>query len=233
MKQTLRGFVAQGMDGRKFASASLEAIYSSNTASSGSYTPKATVLVFTVATGAGGYGSVGSPSAGGAGGGAAGFKKCVLTAGQTIQWTVGAGGTSPGAAGAATTVTIPGLGLLVAGGGQGGAGAAGGAGGRCSGPWDIARAGGDGGAGGITPTAGGSPFGGGVGGSASGQYGGGGAAAGFIDLIVGSLMAGNGAGANLSVPNNTAPGGALGGASLATTSGAPGGIFIAAVAFAA
>ncbi len=220
--QKLRGFVGQGMSARKTARVSLVRVIDV-TSGSGSYTPTTNVTALIHAWGAGGSGAFNSTQvASGAGGGAAGYKSVRVAAGQTISYSVGAGGAdqntdvNDGFDGGDTTVTLPGF-VLTAGGGkkgvQGASPKSGGLGGVCSGPWTTARSGGAGGDG-VTGagTAGGSPTGGGTGGAGSGNYGGGGAAAGFTDLYPGLPAPGNGHAANSSSDASTAPGGATGGA---------------------
>lgn len=219
--QKLRGFVAQGMSGRKAQQRPTLLLVSQTDSSTGSYTATRLVDVLIYAWGGGGSGSQGATSSGG-GGGAAGYKRWRLSPGQTISWSVGAGGAEVNSAvdgndGGDTTVTIPGLGALTAGGGKKGTNGAsprpGGAGGTCSGSWDVARSGGDGGNG-VTGagTNGGSPSGGGVGGTATGDYAGGGGAAGFSDLVTG-ISAGRGGDADAGAETATAPGGGSGSAS--------------------
>ena len=193
--QTLRGWIAQGLDGRRRVSADLVSTIDVG-AGAGSYLAPVDCVVIARAWGGGGSGGADSTllRAGGGGGGAAGYRSFRMASGQWISWNVGVGGASrapdgTGNAGADTALVLPSGVVLTAGGGapgtNGGSNPIGGAGGQPTGPWDIPRIGGAGGQGGPATGAGGSPSGGGSGGAVSASYGGGGGAAGFVDLHAG------------------------------------------------
>ncbi len=196
-------------------SAGLVAHYDA-TSSTGSFTPSRGCIVILRGYGAGGGGgqSGGGNCAGGAGGGA-GYAVLPVGAGQTISWSVGAAGAAD-ADGGDTTITLPSGLVLTAGGGKkgdtGGGTRIGGLGGRCTGPWLIARTGGDGGEGnGTGGLAGASSLpGGGTGGGGASNQGGGGGAAGFTDLFPG-IAAANGILGNSATPGQTPGGGGSGG----------------------
>jgi hypothetical protein len=220
MSRGIKGFVAQGMDGRKNRSPVRLVAIKVSTSGSGSYTAIAECEALIYAWGAAGSGALDSGSvASGAGAGAAGYKRVPLARGQVLSWSVGTGGAetdadpSNGNDGGDTTVTLPWGLVLTAGGGKRGVRGAspqtGGLGGQCSGAWDLARAGGNGGNG-VTAagTAGTAGTGGGTPGNGSGNFGGGGAAAGFSDVAPGLTAGGNGQNGNSGADTSTAPGGA-------------------------
>jgi hypothetical protein len=215
--QKLRGLVGQGMNTKKSVALSFIGALDS-AAGAVSFTAKTDCFVFAYAYGAGGSGALNAGHNGGGGaGGAAGFKRLRLAAGQVISWIAGAAGTANttnstnGNDGADTIVTSPSF-TLVAGGGKGGQESSGSAlGGVPSGPWDLARTGGIGGATGGFP--GGSPAGGGTGGAGSGSMGGGGGCAGFSDLLLVGTPAISGSGGAAAPGGGGAAGGFPGGGS--------------------
>jgi len=212
MGQKLRGLVGQSMAAKKRFSTAMLA-YKDSQAGDTQYVATAACIAFVFAWGAGAQGT--NPSGGGAA--AAGFKKIKLSPGWTLSWSPGAapGPGLTGTNGGDTTVTAPGI-NLIAGGGKGPP--AGAVGGLCSGPWDIARRGGNGGIGNTDGT--GSPDpGGGIGGGHS-SGGGGGGAAGFTDILdTVSNFGGNGGGGN---STGATPGGGGGGNNLGGNAGGGG-----------
>lgn len=196
----LRGLVGQGMNGRRRFVSDLVGFVNADTGSGSITAPmECTALVYI--WGGGGSGEA-SATGGGGGGGAAAYKAVQLGAGDTITWSVGAGGVWSGTAfGGSTTISFSrGLAPMTAGGGgQGGNGL----GGTASGG-DLNRRGGDGGAQGAG-AAGSAGESGAAGAAASGTLSGGGGAAGFSELLFTS-----GAG---SAGNTTTGGGTPGGGS--------------------
>jgi hypothetical protein len=219
MGQKIRGLVGQGMVGRRQNRTALIAVTDSRT--SGSFTVPASCTAYIYGVGGGASGAGGGGGATGGGGGGAGFRLWDLTASQIVSWSAGAGGAGvagpgPGNNGGDSAIVVPGLGILVAGGGMSGAG------GLCSGLWDIARVGGAGG----TMVNGASPTGGGIGGLGSSPYGGGGASAGFSDLVPGLLIGGDGGNANTSTFVTLGAGGGSGASSIDSASGKSGRILV-------
>ena len=91
---SLRGFVGQGMGGRKSLRGALVqplAIVDA-TSGSGSLQAPATCVALIYLTGAGASGASNAGTAGGGGGGAALYKRVRLAANQNMQWSVGSGG---------------------------------------------------------------------------------------------------------------------------------------------
>jgi hypothetical protein len=211
--QDLRGFVGQGMSGRRARGVMPNRILDVTTGSGTvTLTKSATALIFLF----GGCGSGAAQNAGtrgGGGGGAALFRRVALSAGSKIAYSVGAGGagviTDPGGlgnAGGDTTLTLPDGRILRAGGGQGGvSGAASAAGGVAIGG-DVNRTGGAGGGAGIAGSAG--EDGGSSGRPApSGNEGGGGGAAGLESIIqAGGFTYGTGSDAETVSPGTSAVG---------------------------
>lgn len=201
MSQKLRGFVAQGMNGKKAPAARILAQADSSTGS-GSITATNNCVALIYGFGGGGSGG----SLGGGGGGGAVYKRARIGAGQTITYSAGAGGAiaTAGNDGGDTVITLPsGLVLKATGGRAGNNGRAGGTG--VGG--DVNRTGGAGGA--INAAGGSGEDGGGVGGLGNASGGGGGGCAGLVSVTPG-LAYGIGA-----PPTNgaTGPGGASGGSS--------------------
>jgi hypothetical protein len=220
MNPKLRGFVAQSMSGRKRTGVpSLIDIKETTTATTGTYTPTCSCIALIYAWGAGGGGVAFAGGGGAGGGGSAGFRRVRVNAGDTLTWSVGAGG-AVGVAGDDTTVTVHGA-TLTAGGGFPGVTTVGGAGGFCRGPWDTLRTGGAGGNDGAT---GETPVGGGTGAAGSGDGGGGGGSAGFSDQTP-SLPKGDGGLVNSGLAGS-APGGGGGGGAAAGGAGAVGRVLI-------
>lgn len=212
--QPLRGFVGQSMAAKKKVPAvtPIAVIDSAVTASPYIATRKCWAFVYATGAGAGG-GPQGGNDASGGGGGAALFKKLRLNPGQSISWTVGAGGLGGtgignGFDGGDTVVTAQTLTPLVAGGGKRGlhgvTPVSGGLGGIATGG-DINRSGGGGGADGSN---GGAATGGGTGGVGATHEGGGGGAAGFSET--GLLLKGGNGGDQNTIGSASAPGGGSG-----------------------
>lgn len=207
MRQPLRGLVGQDMSGRKKALTPIQRSYPPGTHT---FTVTEPGVYRFVMWGAGGGGNL--TSAGGSG--AFILAERSLAAGQSVAITVGGNvrtGTTSGANGGNTTVTLPsGLTLTAGGGTAGTAGATGGAAGSPSG-YDAAR--GDvalsGSQGGNENAAGPSGAGtdGGAGGAAGGTRGGGAGAPGSMGYRGGD----GSAGASRTVPGVGAGAGALGG----------------------
>ena len=149
MGQKLRGFVGQGVGGGKKVDAlpSLLAAPMSIASGSGNITAarKCTAVIY--AWGGGGSGADSVPAGGGGGGGCA-YKRVRLVAGQSLVYSVGAGGPATGTAigsdGGDTTVTLPSGQIMKAQGGRAGTSASGGTGGSCENA-DLSRVGGTGG----------------------------------------------------------------------------------------
>lgn len=169
----MKGFVAQGMDGRKgtLPRAPVGQMLDVFAAGSGTFTAAYSGILSIYIFGGGGGGASGA--ANGGGGGAAAFKRIRIAQGQAVPYTVGAGGAIDNPGGA-SSVTLPNSQTITAGGGS--AGNAGGAGGAPSGQYD------DGGAGGAGGTAGGTGSTGANSGNAgsNGAGGGGGGGAGGV-----------------------------------------------------
>ena len=188
VRQKLRGFVGQGVDGRKRNDRPPRMVILPVFATSGSgvvFAPTKCVALI-AAWGAGGSGAnqVLLGTAGGGGGGGFLAKRVRLAKGQSISFSVGLPGLgvptdTDGNNGGATTVTLPSGVVLTAGGGAKGTSTGGGLGGTSQ-NGDVNRAGGLGGGVGGNQS-GETPAFGGLGGTGSSGCGGGGGAAGFVD----------------------------------------------------
>jgi hypothetical protein len=164
--QRLRGFVGQGMDGRRKRPAVNIVYANSFTSGSGviAVTERSRAYVWLIGGGGAGRDSTGGNAPGGGGGGAL-YAEIPVNAGQSLAYSIGAGGSASGAGGGAggdTTLIVNGV-LLNAGGGRGGSATAG-AGGVATGGLRNYR-GGAGGAPGSAGSAG--ENGGGAGGAGS------------------------------------------------------------------
>lgn len=196
MQHGIRGWVAQGMDGRRRKPV-VEVLRADLISSgSGSITVPEHCTAYVWAIGAGGSGRTSGSNGAGGGGGGALYYECLVFSGQTISYVIGTGGAAVGTAnadgfpGTDTTVTMPGNRVLRAGGGGAGT-TTGGAGGIASGGLRNYQ----GGAGG-NPNAAGEAGGngGGAGGAAGSGLGGGGGAANPGDIPAGTLAMSVGAG---------------------------------------
>jgi hypothetical protein len=217
--------VRGGPSGRR-GSAAGDVVAQFNTPSgSGSYTPTIPVDVCIAAWGGGGSGQQNVGSCPGGSGAAAGYKVLKMYPGQTLSWSVGAGGAASGGGnglpGDDTTVTLPNGVVLTAKGGLGGAGASV-SGGPATPGWDISRAGGAGGNNAGTNGAAATP-GGGAGGVGSGTFGGGGGGAGFSDIKIG-FNGGTGANGNSATPTGNGAGGC--GCPISALTGGPGRVIV-------
>jgi len=233
----LRSFVGQQMSGQRKVRYTFLGVRDSALGHAG-YTPTQACVAFIFGSGPGGSGSYGTAGGtSGGSGGAAGFKKVFLRPGQGLSWIVGTAGASssvdPSNGSDATDTVVAGAGfVLTAGGGKGGkTNGAVAASGKYSGPWDLARNGGDGGAGGSTISGGtngaSSLPGGGNGGAKSGSgipaFGGGGASAGFTDKFEGAIS-GNGGNAGFNTLSDQGAG--SGGAAIPTAAGGSGRVIV-------
>jgi hypothetical protein len=220
VRQKLRGFVGQGVDGKKLLRGAMAQliVFADVNSGNGSISPRFAGLGLIFAWGAGGGALGGNGSDPGGGGGAALFKLVRMVSRQPISYLVGVGGNA--ADGTDTIVTLPDGRLLRAGGGKLGVGIAGGLGGQAVGG-DLNRAGGAGGGNGSGAAQAG-VFGGSFG-AAAGSIGGGGGAGGFSDqphgLSGGSGSSGNSTGNSA---NGAAPGGGAGGSFATGGIGGPG-----------
>lgn len=187
----LVGQYAQRMTSRQsYAGGRVELIGVIDATSSGSMMAPRTciALIWAWGGGASGFGNTGAQGGGGAGGV---FKFFRISKGQTISYTVGAGGAGTtnhlaGNDGGNSTVTLPNGLVLTAGGGKGN-----GTGGTASGG-DLNRPGGAGGLG----AAGATGANGALGGAVDSGAGGGGGAGGFTDRTVGMTGGAGSAGAS-------------------------------------
>lgn len=234
--QRLRGFVGQGMNGRRARVPSAGAMPVFATSGTGEITIRShcVALIYMWGAGASGCDDVGLNNTGaGGGGGAALFARVFLNLGQKLSYSVGAGGAgvtgsaTTGSDGGDSTVTLPDGRVLTAGGGKAGTrGSTGGLGGVATGG-DINRRGGKGGDGvpGTVNGVAGEGTGAGAGGAGSGSAGGGGGAGGLADVLV-DLTGGAGSAAVVGGAQGNAPGGGSGAGGTTSKAGAAGRIII-------
>lgn len=225
--QPLRGLVGQSMAAKKsHIGASIQLINATTvTSGSGSLTATRPCQALIYGIGAGGSGGASGGQGSGGGGAGAFFKRFRLAIGQSISYSVGAGGAAAsgtdGFDGGDTTVTLPNGLVMRGGGGKGGLqGPAhlGGVGADASGG-DINRSGGAGGS--STPVSDGisAGIGGGAGGLSGAGGGGGGGGAGFSDIFASGPTGGAGSAGT----TNSATGGDYGGGSGGSNASGAGG----------